>query len=181
MSNSESQKGIGDARRESTTLANSVKRRSGALDGITNLLSLIKRPPRFERVSIATRAEAAWKECLASDGTLEIQDDQELFVDREWIDLAFIELFRKAIEHSRRPPSVRIRVETDSLYVEDDGPGLPYENPRRALEAGISTKRDGGGYGLTVVKHVCAAHDWTIDLCDENRGGLSVELSHGRP
>lgn len=181
MSFPESSKRYRGARQESTDLASSSRRRTHVLDSITNLLKLVKRRPRFERVSIATQAEAAWNDCSTTAGTLEVVHDRELLVDSEWMHLAFTELFRNAIEHSGRPSSVRVRVENDSIYVEDDGPGLPFENPRRALDAGVSTKRHGAGYGLTVVKHVCAAHDCTIGLRDGDIGGLRVKLSYGRP
>ena len=57
------------------------------------------------------------------------------------------------------------------LTVADDGPGLPEEDGGKVLESFFSTKPEGTGLGLSVVKQVADSHGWKFELRSDPDGG----------
>ena len=54
---------------------------------------------------------------------------------------------------------------TAAILVEDDGPGIPLERRERIFEPFYTTKPDGAGLGLSIVRH----------LVEQNGGRISLE------
>jgi PAS domain S-box-containing protein len=65
----------------------------------------------------------------------------------------------------------------DGFYVADDGPGVPESERDRIFEAGYSTNENGTGLGLTIVRDVAEAHDWTIEVGESEAGGARFEIT----
>jgi signal transduction histidine kinase len=76
--------------------------------------------------------------------------------------------------------SVQVRVgrTDDGFFVADDGPGVPAEERSRVFDPGYSShgSGDGTGLGLTIVKRIATAHDWTVSLTSGPLGGARFEF-----
>jgi K+-sensing histidine kinase KdpD len=46
--------------------------------------------------------------------------------------------------------------------VADDGPGLPADRVDGVFDPGVSDGSGGTGLGLTIVRRIAEAHDWTV-------------------
>ena len=105
----------------------------------------------------------------------------ELEVDGRAIQQALVNLIDNAIKHSAKGQTVRLAIgEGDhgsvNLSVSDDGPGIPAPEQEKVFERfyrlGSELRREtqGIGIGLSIVKHIVAAHG----------GRVTVESEPGR-
>ena len=93
-------------------------------------------------------------------------------------------LLDNAALHGRSGGVVRVslRHEDGSLVmrVDDDGPGIPFEERERVLEAfarGEGATAPGTGLGLAIVAQQVALHGGTLRLGDSDLGGLAVQVT----
>lgn len=130
---------------------------------------------------LSETAENAWKNVETMEATLQIDTaaDRDLYGDSTRLTTLFENLFRNALDHVGSDVTVSVGVLEDgtSFYVTDDGPGIPEENHERIFESGFTTRSDGTGYGLAIVKEVVDAHDWDITI-GERKPGACFEI-HG--
>jgi len=82
-------------------------------------------------------------------------------------------------EHGDAEVTVRVGDLADGsgIYVEDDGPGLPADDPGRVFDDGFTTGENGTGLGLTIVRQVADAHGWTVVATESAHGGARFEFS----
>jgi two-component system, NtrC family, nitrogen regulation sensor histidine kinase NtrY len=107
----------------------------------------------------------------------------ELAADADLLDQALINLVRNAIEaladvhtghiqlSGRRHPDGRVVVS-----VADNGPGIAAEQLDRIFVPFFTTKRQGSGVGLTLVRQIATAHGATVDVAPTPGGGATVSL-----
>jgi signal transduction histidine kinase len=120
-------------------------------------------------------------------------DTFTLYGDRNRLYQVFENLIRNAVEHSDSSVTIRIglldvmytstRVETDGtfgFYVEDDGPGVSADKREEVFNPGESTRRQGTGFGLSIVKRIAEAHGWEVELTESFDGGARFEFSNVR-
>ena len=107
----------------------------------------------------------------------------ELAMDAELLDQALINLVRNAIEALRDTPSGQIALsayrEPDgriALAVADNGPGIAPEQREKVFVPFFTTKRQGSGIGLTLVRQIAAAHGASVDVGETPGGGATVRL-----
>ena len=107
----------------------------------------------------------------------------ELAMDAELLDQALINLVRNALEALRDTPGGHITLsalrEPDgrtAISVSDNGPGIPPEQRERVFVPFFTTKRQGSGIGLTLVRQIAAAHGASVDVSESPGGGASVRL-----
>ena len=79
---------------------------------------------------------------------------------------------RRVIVRSERESDNRVRV-----TVRDFGAGLPVEEPQRIFEQFFSTKRDGMGMGLAIVRSIISSHDGELAATNAEGGGACVHFS----
>jgi signal transduction histidine kinase len=96
-------------------------------------------------------------------------------------------LVRNAVQASSAGDSVRVGIECDeqermSLFVADDGPGLTAEARERLFDAFFTTRAQGTGIGLAVVKRIVDEHGFAIEVDSAESGGACfwVRLGRGR-
>ena len=109
--------------------------------------------------------------------TLEVEADGEL------LDQALINLMRNAIEaldneHAR---TIRLSARRDLdghvvIAVADSGPGMGPEQRDKVFVPFFTTKRQGSGVGLTLVRQIAAVHNATVDIGDTPGGGATIRL-----
>jgi nitrogen fixation/metabolism regulation signal transduction histidine kinase len=107
----------------------------------------------------------------------------ELAADADLLDQALINLVRNAIEalpdvpgghialSARRHPDGRV-----VIAVADNGPGIAADQRDRIFVPFFTTKRQGSGVGLTLVRQIATAHDATVDVSQTPGGGATVSL-----
>ena len=100
--------------------------------------------------------------------------------DREAVRRAVINLVQNAIDASPEGGRVRTVVDRDERYgrlrVVDDGPGIEPELQERAFEAFMTTRADGTGLGLSLVKRVAEEHGGRCSLVNGSEGGAEACL-----
>jgi signal transduction histidine kinase len=72
--------------------------------------------------------------------------------------------------------TVRVGRTRDGFYVEDTGPGIPENERDDVLDSGYTTKREGTGFGLTIVKRIVEVHGWEIYVTEGSDGGARFEI-----
>ena len=98
---------------------------------------------------------------------------------REPLAQALLNLLINAIEHS--PPGSTVEIgalrgdRRVSVYVRDQGPGIPVADRERVFDA-FHTGRGGSGLGLAVVRRVAEEQGWTIELTDATGGGAEFRI-----
>ena len=78
------------------------------------------------------------------------------------------------------PRLVRIVVRTEgpsaAIHVEDSGPGIPTDLRARVFDPTFTTKGAGRGLGLSVARHVVAAHGGFLEIGTSELGGTTVSV-----
>lgn len=107
----------------------------------------------------------------------------ELAMDVELLDQALINLVRNALEALRDTPSGQIALaayrEPDgriAISVSDNGPGIPPDQREKVFVPFFTTKRQGSGIGLTLVRQIVAAHGASVDVAETPGGGATVRV-----
>jgi two-component system nitrogen regulation sensor histidine kinase NtrY len=107
----------------------------------------------------------------------------ELAADADLLDQAVINLVRNAIEALAEVAAGRIelsgRQHPDGrvvIAVADNGPGIANDQLDRIFVPFFTTKRQGSGVGLTLVRQIATAHGATVDVAQTPGGGATVSL-----
>jgi nitrogen fixation/metabolism regulation signal transduction histidine kinase len=107
----------------------------------------------------------------------------ELAVDVDLLDQALINLVRNAIEAlrdtqdgvialtARRDPDGRI-----AIALADNGPGIPPVEREKVFVPFYTTRRQGSGIGLTIVRQIATAHGARVDISTAPAGGALITL-----
>lgn len=142
-------------------------------------------------VSVKSTAREAWETVETKGATLEISADSTVIADGERLQRLFENLFRNAIEHGCDPnestdpdPSeLTITVGTTAeratdltLFVADNGVGIPPDSREQVFEDGYSTGSGGTGLGLAIVEQIAAAHGWEVAVTESESGGAQFEI-----
>jgi two-component system, NtrC family, nitrogen regulation sensor histidine kinase NtrY len=93
---------------------------------------------------------------------------------------AFANLLRNAAEAMGGRGQIEIGVDRDgqglAVTVTDHGPGIPEELRHRVFEPYFTTKPDGTGLGLALVRQTIEAHNGTITVTDTPGGGATFSV-----
>jgi two-component system, NtrC family, sensor histidine kinase HydH len=92
-----------------------------------------------------------------------------------------LNLLCNAIEFSAAGSTIELFAERDGdsvlFGVRDRGPGVPTALLPRIDQAGVSTKPDGPGLGLTIVRALATQHGGSLRLTNREGGGLSAAVA----
>ncbi len=109
--------------------------------------------PDFEAADVALQAGVP---------DVRIRADQDMFVR------LLLNLLTNALAATGPGDSVQVLAESDSsvltLIVRDTGAGIPESIREDILKPYVTGREDGHGIGLAIVKRICDAHSWTIDI-----------------
>jgi signal transduction histidine kinase len=115
-----------------------------------------------ETVAIAHRARRAWRHVDSHEATLVVPGDGVVRADPNLLEQLFENLFRNAVEHAGDDVTVTVAAREAGFVVADDGPGLPADRVDGVFDPGVSDGSGGTGLGLTIVRRIAEAHDWTV-------------------
>lgn len=152
---------------------------------------------RLEYSSLQSNLEstslAAWFNGQITDATLlyadkqifpqvDVDDSLRAAMDKRLMSYAMRNLLRNAgkYAHSRIMVGLSIQHGNVSVYVEDDGAGVPPEQRERIFNAFVRLDRLTGGYGLglAITQQVLRAHHGRIGVTDPlTLGGARFEMS----
>ncbi len=62
------------------------------------------------------------------------------------------------------------------IAVTDNGPGIPPEQREKVFVPFFTTKRQGSGVGLTLVRQIATVHGATVNISDSPGGGARVRI-----
>jgi signal transduction histidine kinase len=137
-----------------------------------------KRVGEMEPVNIARRVGNCWEMVANSEATLEIEDDVTIHADPDRVRHICENLLQNAIEHGGEDVTVRIgQADESTIFIEDDGPGIPEDERDAVFEAGYSSVSGGTGFGLAIVQELAEAHGWDVMVTDSESGGARFEFS----
>lgn len=84
-------------------------------------------------------------------------------------------LLRNAIEHSQGG-HIHCLVTSDALCIRDDGQGIDPEHLPQVFNRHFSTRPDGTGLGLDLVRRLCDRFNWQLSIDSEPGTGTTVWL-----
>ncbi len=101
-------------------------------------------------------------------------------VDREAIRRAIVNLVRNAVEASERKGRVELRVESGGgrarIHVIDTGRGIDPDLGERAFDPFVTTRAEGTGLGLALVRRIAEEHGGRVSLTTRPEGGAEAVL-----
>jgi len=177
-----------DAREALETLA---RRSEGLLHFVRNHRRLTRaletRPEITSIKGVFARLQRLLGQDLAARSiqmtTSVVPESLEIVVDPDLLDQALINLVRNAIEALRetREGVIALSASRDledhvTITVSDNGPGIPEEHREKVFVPFFTTKRQGSGIGLTLVRQIATAHGATVEVSEGEQGGAVVSL-----
>ena len=100
-------------------------------------------------------------------------------LDAQQLEQALLNVAKNALEaigHDGGNIWVRATLSPPALTIENDGPGLTPEVSQRLFTPFFSTKRDGQGIGLTLVRDVLLAHGFRFRLATNEAGRTAFSI-----
>lgn len=157
--------------------ANAIDRSFSLIDDLLTIAREGAEVSDTEPLELAALSRGCWENVETGDGTLLVRTDRTILADSGPLKQLLENLIRNAIEHGGDAVTVTVGDRDDGFYVEDDGQGIPPEKRDDILENGYSTSDEGTGFGLSIVRHVAEAHDWTIHVTEGSDGGARFEFT----
>lgn len=109
-----------------------------------------------------------------------VPDTLEIAVDAELLDQALINLMRNAMEALRDGGRIRLSASQEGgravIAVADNGPGIAPDQREKVFVPFFTTKRQGSGVGLTLVRQIAIVHGGSVGISDSDGGGTTVSI-----
>jgi two-component system, NtrC family, nitrogen regulation sensor histidine kinase NtrY len=110
-------------------------------------------------------------------------DTLEVAADIELLDQALINLMRNSMEALRDESEGRITLSAFQdasgrvvIAVSDNGPGIAADQRGKVFVPFFTTKRQGSGIGLTLVRQIAIVHGGAVDISDTPGGGATISV-----
>ena len=162
-------------------LQTSLERMEEIIEDTLTLARSGQQVGEMESVNIASAIGNCWEMVNDSAATLEIEDDVTICADPDRVRHICENLLRNAVEHGADDVTVRVgQADEQTIYIADDGPGIPEDGQDAVFEPGYSSTCDGTGFGLAIVQQIAEAHGWNITLTNSESGGARFEFSNVR-
>jgi PAS domain S-box-containing protein len=177
-------------------VATSMDRMEALIDELLTLARKGEDVEEPEPVGLAS----VWEDAVSTvdtDGVdTTVESDAGMLADRSRLRRAFENLLRNVVDHVDGETTVRVgvvTVEADAtgqigdgtavetaptgIYVEDDGPGIPEPEREQIFEPRYTTRDEGTGFGLNIVRQIVEAHGWSVEVVDGSDGGARFEVT----
>ena len=136
------------------------------LKGLVDDILVLMRPELEER-----RIACAWERAEPLDPAL---------LDKNQLEQVLVNVLKNAMESIGEGGTIALRLESvggrPALTVGDTGAGIPEEVRARLFTPFFSTKRDGRGLGLTVIREILAQHRFEFSLQERPGGGAEFRI-----
>jgi nitrogen fixation/metabolism regulation signal transduction histidine kinase len=111
---------------------------------------------------------------------LEVADVGPTLLDRNQIEQVLVNVVKNAMEAIGENGRIALALRSErgrlTFELADSGPGLPDAARGRLFTPFFSTKRDGRGLGLTIVREILVQHHFEFDLDNAAEGGAVFRL-----
>ncbi|GGG42300.1 sensor histidine kinase [Hymenobacter glacieicola] len=99
-------------------------------------------------------------------------------LDAQQLEQALLNICKNALEAIGEDGNLWVRTspEPASIIIENDGPGIAPDVQRRLFTPFFSTKRDGQGIGLTLVRDILLAHNFSFELAPTPQGTTAFTI-----
>ncbi|TDQ40370.1 sensor histidine kinase [Aureibacillus halotolerans] len=122
--------------------------------------------PQFEGRNISFKSEA---------------QDLELSIDQHLMKRALLNLICNALIHNEDDTTVAVTIQTDALFIEDNGKGIPAGELEQIFDRyyrGTDTNNSHGtGLGMAISRDIIEAHGMTLELVSQTGKGTIVKIS----
>ena len=133
----------------------------------------------MEMISLTELVDDCWERVATADAAIDVVDELTIRGDRSRLKNVFENLFRNAVDHAGTEAGIHVGCDGgQQFYVEDDGPGIEESERETVFDAGHSSRPDGTGFGLTIVKRIVNAHGWEVSIADGENGGARFEFDN---
>ncbi|MFC7070743.1 sensor histidine kinase [Halobaculum lipolyticum] len=129
-----------------------------------------------ESVDLAVVAPEAWATVDTGDATLVADDAPTVVADESRLVQLLENLFRNAVEHGGEDVTVTVSGIPGGFAVGDDGPGIPEADRDAVFDHGFTSREEGTGFGLSIVRQISEAHGWTVTVTESESGGARFEF-----
>src|SRR5213592_2207802 len=140
-------------------------------EGPQSEVDLVELLEELGRTGVPDRVEVR----LTSDG-----GHRTLLGHYEPLRRAFANLYRNAAEAMKGRGAIDVTVTGDgaglAVTIADHGPGIPADLQQRVFEPYFTTKDDGTGLGLALVRVTLEAHRGTISVSETEGGGATFAI-----
>jgi PAS domain S-box-containing protein len=110
-----------------------------------------------------------------------IESEEEVNIDYQQIKQVFINLFRNSIDATGEGGSISFKyrkINDKSVFeLSDTGCGIPKENLKKIFDIYFTTKSDGTGMGLSIVRQIIIQHNGTIEVDSEINKGTKIIIT----
>lgn len=131
----------------------------------------------MESIEMGEILSDCWEMIDAPATTLKFEDST-IRADPDRLRRICENLFRNAVEHGGEDVTVRVgQADDQTIYIADDGTGIPEDKREAVFETGYSSTPGGTGFGLAIVQRLAEAHGWDVTLTDTESGGARFEFS----
>ncbi|HEX8425641.1 sensor histidine kinase [Hymenobacter sp.] len=136
----------------------------------TDVHELLRHTERLLHVQ-AERRRINWHQQLAPCSLVVDLDGQQL-------EQALLNICKNALEAIGEDGNlwVSTKQHPPQLVIENDGPGIPSDVQRRLFTPFFSTKRDGQGIGLTLIRDILLQHNFTFSLEAQQSGRTAFTI-----
>lgn len=141
---------------------------------ITDVLALARAGESIgetNAVNLKPVIKGCWQNVETGAAELVVETDANVSADKTQLKQLLENLFRNAVEHGNEQVKITVGDASSGFYVADNGPGIPPSERSKILDPGYSTSEAGNGFGLSIVRDIAHAHDWTIDITESSGGG----------
>jgi two-component system nitrogen regulation sensor histidine kinase NtrY len=139
-----------------------------------NFADLVKLPPANKKpidITTLTTGIIELMQLQANEKNIVLQFDSsttlyEITADAQQLEQALINIIKNAIEsiESRGTVNVMLDAPRRKLTITDNGKGITDEQSAQLFTPFYSTKKDGQGIGLTLVREILLNHDYNFSL-----------------
>jgi len=136
----------------------------------TDVHELLRTTERLLHVQ-AVRRQIQWQQELAP-GTLLVD------LDAQQLEQALLNICKNALEAIGEKGNIWVRTTQNppQLVIENDGPAIAPDVQRRLFTPFFSTKRDGQGIGLTLIRDILLQHNFTFSLATQENGRTAFTI-----
>jgi signal transduction histidine kinase len=129
-----------------------------------------------EIVSLASLADDCWEVLETANAELVINDDIEFEADPGRVRQLLENLFANAVTHAGTDVTVTVDTLTNGFFISDDGPGIDPVGRDQIFTDGYTSTGGGTGFGLSIVKQIADAHNWSATVTESPSGGAQIEF-----
>lgn len=134
----------------------------------------------LESVLLSEVARRAWDETDTTGARLVVESDGLVEADPQRLRQLFANLFDNAATHGGGDGEevvVHLGTVHDGFYLADNGVGVPDDAGDRVFDPTFTTRADGTGLGLDIVRSIAEAHGWSVDVAESVDGGARFDVT----